>query len=253
MIKEIKYYSLEEAKIELELRRKDSVLVKKIEDDLGKNFIPYFKNKPRSAMWRTVIVPNNSLFFFISCSQYINIKPLGLEYVSDKFTSVNEDKKRLCKIKLEINKEYRNIKICDIQKNENILIKDITLYNGDNIIHFYKNLIEYSDLNIEIKDLTDWVKDIGPSKDYYYEYLLHFLTHGILFENFFINSYDDYENKFTQECILPAISKIKKMYSIDPIIVKIYPEAKQSNEELFWWLFPKHISEYIIKCFKLNS
>lgn len=253
MITTIKYYSLDDAKKELDTRRQNKSLVKKIEDDLGNNFLSLFKNKPRSVIWRTIIVPNNSIFFFVLSSEYLNMKPLGLEYTGDMFTSVNEDKKKLCKLKLKFKKEYRNIKICDIQKNENKIMCNVLLNNEENIIHFYKNLLEYSGLNLEIKDLTDWVKDIGSSKDYYYKYLLHFLTHGILFENFFIDSYDDYENKFTEECILPVINKIKEEYGIDPIIVKIYPEANSSDEESFWWLFPKLINEYIINYFKLDN
>lgn len=252
MLESIKYYSLDEAKKELTRRRQDSFLIKKIEIDLDINFLPYFKKEPRSAIWRTLIVPNNSIYFFILSSQYINIKPIGFEYTGDKFTSVNEDKKRLCKIKLDFNKEYRNIKICDIQKNENNIVNNILLNNDDKIVDFYKHLMEYSGLNLEIKDITKWVKDIGLSKDYYYNYLLHFLTHGILFENFFINSYDDYENTFTKECIIPTINMITEKYGIDPIIVKIYPEATKNDDESFWWLFPKFINDYIIKYLSLS-
>jgi hypothetical protein len=248
----INYYSLDEAKKELEKRRKDKILIERIENDLRENFLPFFKKKTISVMWRTLVVPNNSLYFFLACSKYVGTDPVFLEYVGDKFTSVNEDKRRLCKLKLKTGKQYRNIKICDIKENENKLIESVLLNDGCNLVLFYKDLVRFSGLDLTIQDMTEWVRKIGVAKDYYYTLLLHFLVHGILFENFFIESYDEYENMFTKECIMPVIDKIKRNYGIEPIIVKIYPEAKEHNDESFWWMFPDHINNHLMDYLKID-
>jgi len=250
MFKHIRYYLPEEAKEELDKRRENKELISKIEKDLGENFLSFFSEKPISIMWRSLIVPNNTLFSFVSLSQQIKIKPVALEYLGDKFTSVNEDKKKLCKLKLKVKNQYRNIKICNIEKNENKKISDVFLKNGTNLIHFYTDLINKTDLSFVKIDITEWAQKNYDAKIYYYFFLLHFLAHGILFENFFITSNDEYENQFTKECILPVMERIKTKYNLDPIIIKIFPEAKSKKDEIYWWSFPENINNYLLKYFE---
>lgn len=253
MFNNINYYQLDEAKKELERRRGQKGLLLKIEEDLNDNFLPFFKNGPISIIWRTIIVPNNSFLFFLSCSEYLGIKPVALEFLGDKFTSVNEDKKKLCKIKIRIEGQYKEIVISDIRKNENKKINEVLLKNDINLVSFYEDLIKYSGLVFKKQDMTGWSQKIGTAKDFYYYFLLHFIIHGILFENFFITSNDKYENLFTKECIIPIINRIKLNYGLDPIIVKIFPETKNDSDELYWWSFPHHINEYLIKYFKKDG
>jgi hypothetical protein len=247
MPRKINYYSLDQAEKELKKRRLDKNLLSRIENNLGDNFIDIFRIGPISVMWRTIIVPNNSFVFFLLNSQYLNMEPIALEFLGDMFTSVNEDKKKLSKIKLEVNGTHQEFKIFDIKKHENKKMDEIVLKNGGNLVSFYKELIKYSGLVFKTYDMTDWAKKNGRAKDYYYSFLLHFIAHGVLFENFFIDSNDKYENKFTEECIIPTINRIKKEIGLDPIIIKIFPEAKNEDDELYWWSFPNYINEYIVK------
>ena len=118
----IKYFSLDEAREEIKKRWNDVELKKKVEEELGKNFIPFFNSsKPRSILFRQLISPDNGFYFFCQESKYIDTKPTIAEYLDDTFVSFNEEKKgygRLC-----INDKY--LDIIDFHASEKMAIKDI--------------------------------------------------------------------------------------------------------------------------------
>ena len=92
------YFSLDEAREELKKRWNDVELRKKIEDELGKNFIADFKNNARGILWRSLPSPDNGFTFFYQMAKYAGAKPLLFEYLGDKFVSINEEKKGLCEL-----------------------------------------------------------------------------------------------------------------------------------------------------------
>lgn len=241
----IKYFSLNEAREEIKKRWDNVDLKKKVEKELGKNFIPFFdSDKPRSVLFRQLISPDNGFSFFYQESKYIDTKPAVIEYLDDMFVSFNDEKKGYGR--LHINSSY--IDIIDFHASEKLLLKDLVTKKGENLVEFHHNLIKESGLGVDIFDMSEWFKSIGKAKDYYYLFLLHFLTHGVLFENFILDEEDDKEVEFTRSIVLPAIDKIRQKFNLEPIIIKMYPDQQTKEEDTYWWSYPPYMEKKIITC-----
>ncbi len=242
------YFSLDEAREEIKKRWNDVELKKKIEKELGDDFIEEFRKEPRAVLSRYVLLSDNSFVHFFYSSRYVNAKPLHFEYVGDKFTTVNEEKRGLGKIHLQFNDGKKAIiRIMDYKINENRLIKDVVLFSGEKMTTFYNNLFVKFGYNCQSIDTTEWNHGFGKPVDYYYPLFLHFLAHGVLFESFLINSDDENENRFTKEVVLPVMKKIKDKFNLNPIIVKLFPDEQTDEEDFFWWSYPSILNDYLIK------
>lgn len=113
------YISLDEARTEIERRWADVDLKKRIEAELGDQFMPAFAVKPRAIYFKHLCSPDNSFMFFYQCAKYINVKPLTLEYHGDVFVHFNAEKKGLGR--LRVTQEDGNKAMMDImnfQENE---------------------------------------------------------------------------------------------------------------------------------------
>jgi len=246
------YFSLDDAREELRKRWNNLELRKKMEEELGENFIADFKNNARGILWRSLPSPDNGFTFFYQMAKYVNTNPLLLEYLGDKFVSINEEKKGLCTLSVSLkNGERKKINAVDINLFEGKKLGEVLMKSGEKLINFHHNLFKIAGYPIEFRDITNWCNNIGKAKDYYYQYLLHFVAHGILFE-FFLFEEDERENYFTNNIIFPAIEKIEKEFGLKPIVVRLYPKDQTEEEDFYWWSYPPNLNDYIINYAKKN-
>lgn len=75
--------SHDEARAELARRWADTALRKEIEAELGDDFMPSFRDRPRGVSFRQVCSPDNGFTFFFQGAKYIGAEPLVLEYHND--------------------------------------------------------------------------------------------------------------------------------------------------------------------------
>jgi hypothetical protein len=245
------YISLDEAREELAKRWQNQELKKAIEDELGENFWPEFKNEPRGFLSRCLPSPDNGLTFFFQCSKYINAKPLDFEYIGDLFTSKNEEKKSLGELRITLKNKKYIVDIIDFQLNEKKKINEIITKTGESLVKFHHKLLDISEYRLEHPDMTQWFQRIGKASEYYYPFLCHFVAHGVLFE-FFLDE-DESENGFTNTVVLPALEKIKNKFGLKPLIIRLYPQNQNDNEDFYWFSYPSNINEYLIKYVKENK
>ncbi len=250
---EIKYYSLDEARIEIRKRWSDEVLRANVENVLGDKILPGYKFSPKATIWKATISPDNTFTFFMACAAYLNVEPLFLEHHNDKFTSLNEEKRNLGRLFLNQEGKNRVYDICNIQENENKQICDVTLRNGESLVSFYNKLYDFSGYNCMRLDVSNWAKSHGTASDYYYNYLLHFICHGAVFEIFLSDDEDKREVSFTNEVIIPSIKKIKNKFGLDPILLKPYPDHQDAKEDHYWWAFNPTINKHLLDMCVLNN
>ena len=247
------YVPLDEARNEIEKRWNNIELKRKIEDELGENFWSEFKLKPRGFVFKNLISPENGLIFFIQCSKYVNITPLAFECSGDLFVSLNEEKKGMGRLHVQLkNNEKATIDIIDFHNWEKRKFNEILTKTGESLIDFHHKLVDYSGYNIEIKDETSWVKKNGKPSDWYYLYLLHFVAHGVLFEALLADNDEKYE-KFFREVVSPSLDRIERNFGLKPLIIKLYPDQQSSEEDFYWWSFPPNVNDYIINYAKENN
>lgn len=241
------YTPLNEAITEIERRRQDKSL--QIDSGIGAPF-DRDDDKIRAVLFRNVTTPNHETRRFIDIVSVLDkLKPVFLEYTTDKFTNRNECKFSLAKLPFYKGKnkndepifEYK--KILDINKSNCQPINTIKTDWGQGLVDFHHNLFLecFPEFGCNVFDFSSWVKKNGNSaKEYYKIFLSLFLKQGILFENFLLK---DAERTFTKEVVLPAIIEIMAKTGLKPMIVILDPV--ETETEYFWQAHPIESRQYV--------
>jgi len=240
------YTSLEDAKAEIQRRWGDKDLRKKVEEFLGGDIPEPFKNEPRAVLFRNIISPDIEFYHFLDMAKEMGIKPLGLEYVNDKFCTRNEDK--LCLGKLAIfEKRDKNgnaivhfEKIIDIKASDNKRFSDIKTLQKEGLVEFHHNLLKYnSKENVDTCDMSEWIERNGHAAvEYYKKFLAFFICHGVLFENFL---FDGEEDAFTKETFIPAFELVTEKFNLKPMILPAI--AIENIGDKYWWCYPELVKK----------
>lgn len=247
------YFSLDEAREELKKRWNDAELKKKVEDELGENFWPEFKDKPRAFLGRCLLSPDNGLNFLLSCANYVKAAPLNFEYLGDKYVTINEEKKGLGRLRLINDKREKILAdIIDFKSNESRKINEVVTRTGESLIDFHHSLLQFAKYDIDVVDRTEWFRKIGTPDSYYYYYLSHFIAHGVLFETFLMDG-DEREMSFTDNIVAPMWEAVEKKFGLKPMVVHLYPENQDDLEDFYWWSYPPNINDHLISYVKENN
>ena len=235
------YTTLSEAKAEVWKRWNDKELRKKVEEYLGE--IPeVFRHEPRAAISRSIITPNQELFYFLDLAESVGLKPIGFEGVEDKFCTKNLDKVSLGKlsfcgdVKSGFKESYvckKDVSVIDLMKSDGKRFCDIETLWGENLVDFHHRLLKNHNSGIETFDDFKWFTSKNKknsSNEYYDNFLSFFLCYGILFENFHANGK---EKSFTDEVIVSSFKKIEELFNIKPLIVPLVPI--DDEKQLRYW------------------
>ncbi|NTV40718.1 MAG: hypothetical protein HGA61_00365 [Candidatus Moranbacteria bacterium] len=245
------YFSLDEARRELQKRRSDRKLMEKIQADLGEQMWPIFKGEPMGVLTKYLPSPDNSLTFFTQMARYVGTQPIVLEFLGDKFVSFNEEKKGLGRLRVKNEKGDKfTVDIIDFKTSENKKISEIMTKTGESLVDFHHNLLKKFRYDVKFEDSTSWLREAGKKIDYY-KYLLHFVAHGVLFE--YYTEEDEREKVFVRNIVLPNIEKIYNKYGIKPLIIKLYPEKQTKEEDFYWWSYPSNMNDYIMEYANANG
>jgi len=113
-------------------------------------------------------------------------------------------------------------------------------------------LLKIAGYNVDIEDGTPWLREAGKKIDYY-KHLLHFVAHGVLFECYPDEDEDEREGVFTRNVVIPAMEKIEKNYGLKPLIITMYPENQNEEEDFFWWSYPPNVNDYLVDYARKNK
>ena len=242
------YTPLEEAKEKIWRRWNDQALKEQVTRFLGD--IPVvFQAGPRACYDRNVISPNNEFIEFLSLSSTTHLKPLGFEYIADKFVSNNMDKYYLGIMPFlkGLNRKNQRIyqyrRIIDHNKFNGESFKNVATIWGENIVDFHHRLISIKLLAIDQYDASSWLMLNGKkASDYYLKFLALFICHGILFDN-----YDGgEEEEFDRQVVFPAIGEITKIFHLKPLIVQLLPTGEAYD--LWCYSYSGEIEQEVLRC-----
>ncbi len=244
------YTSLEEAKKEVWRRWNDAALRSCVNDFLGE--IPeVLKEEPRAVLFRHIITPNAEYGHFLSAANGANIKPLGWEFLKDRFCTRNADKVGLIKmafIQRRNGKEYATRqyrKIGDLMTSDNKKLNDILTFSGEPLVDFHHRLLKEHASSVEIFDASPWYMAHGKKAKEYYKYFLSlFICHGILFENFITN--EEEEERFSKSVVFPAFKKVCQHFGLKPLIVPLVPHDQAAD--IYWRCYPAELEAEVLKC-----
>lgn len=246
-IKEI-YTPLSVAKKEIWKRWNDKKLRKKVEKHLGDIPKP-FRKEPRVVLSRSIITPNQEFFYFLDLARNTKLEPIGLEGVEDKFCTKNSDKVSLAKLsfydKKDIKNKIRNaeskksvVKIIDMMSSDGKRFCDIKTFWGENMVDFHHRLLNHYNSEIETFDDFRWFASKGKKgsiNQYYENFFVFFLCHGILFENFITKKN---EKIFTDDVVINSYKKVVKSLGVKPLVVPLLHLEDEDH-----WYFRSYIKE----------
>ncbi len=242
------YLPIEEAIVELNLRRENPEVKKLVDSKIGDKIPSQIADKKIVALFRHIATPNYEIRRFINIADALeDFQPIILEYLDDKFNNRNDWKYSLGKLSLykKNNKKgepiFENNVIIDFNTSNNKPISEVRTIEGKLLVDVHHDLFfkTFSFLNKDnVLDLSKWLKSNGHSASHYYKsFLMFFLQNGILLENFLCSGI---ERKFTQEVILPTIIEIIEETGLKPIIVALEPTDIEGEQ---FWLSHPHSEE----------
>lgn len=236
------YTGLEEAADELRRRRMDPGLVRRVEARLSDDIPCRLKHYPCAVLFRHLITPDQELRRFVSYAARANLPPLGLQYSADIFMSRNRDKAKLGKLCFASPKngggwQFEYLRAFDFAKAERKPIAELKTNGGRPLADFHAALVHHSFPEVHLCDASEWVQANGQrAQEYYRNFFLLFLAHGILFESFLE---DEDEGVFTREVVRPAYAEVVAEFGLRPLVVElIRPEEWQDK---FWWSYPAEL------------
>lgn len=242
------YTPFEEAKTEIWKRWNDERLRREVAGFVGDIPEP-LRNEPRAILDRNVMSPDIEFLQFFESAQKIGLQPLGLEYVNDKFCSVNKDKFGLASMTFYCGKNRKNENIIarrniiDFHEFDGKRFNEIKTLWGESFVDCHHRLLYGIAPKIDIFDLSMWYEKHGGHARAYYEYFLSlFVRNGVLFENFLM---DEKEHDFTIEVVLSAFESAQKRFGVKPLIVPIAPPEEATDT--YWWCYPDIIKKELEK------
>lgn len=238
---QIVYTPLSEALRLLDERRKDSVLMTKIEKLLEGNIPEILKNNKCGIMARQIATPNYENRMFVSTSHENNLHPVFLEYFGDKFTSNNKYKHSLGQLHISNKNNLKcleKITIVDFNKYNGKKLKDVKTLWGESLVDFHKKLFDlYNIKDFSFLNELEWYdknKEKEKPFDFYVNFFLLIVCYGILFENFLVlKDEKNAEGEFTKKVILPALERVINLTGVKPLIVPL--DSFDLEEDIFWF------------------
>jgi hypothetical protein len=233
------YTPLEEAKEEIQRRWEDKELKKKVDDFIGGDIPDLFNECPFAMLGRHIMTSNIETIRFSELSKEVGLKPLGFEYLDDRFLTMNKSKLSLGKMSFLCSKTNKRKDIFDIfnlQDNNGKKFTEITTFWGEKLVDFHHKLITRNVPDVKLVDMSEWIKKRGEkAADFYHHYLAMFIRNGILFDNYLEKGK---ESKFTSEVFMPSYEKVFKHFGIKPLIVQLSPKADEYD--VSWCFYEMH-------------
>ena len=245
------YTPIEEAVKELEKRRKDKILEKKVLELLNGDVPDPFEKKEKFVLARHLVTPNYEVSRFLIIADVFEFEPLFFEYHDDKLVYKNPWKYSLGKMTFYSGKgkkggmKTKNVDIIDFDSSHGKKISSINTKWGQSLVDFHHEYFfnRFPTFKDSVFNASDWYFKNGGNPEIYYErFLTLFVMHGIIFENFFL---DEVEMEFTKKIILPAIINISAKLGLKPLIVALEPTDIEGDG--FWLCHPECTSEFVNK------
>ena len=216
--------------------------------------LPIFKNGFKAVLHRQLITPNYEVLRFMNIVDCFEFEPILFEYSFDKFVTENEWKYHLGHMCFNFGHGKKGgvkidrINIIEFNEANGKKISDVKTIWNQKLTDFHHELFNcrFPQFKNSIFDESKWYLDNGGNaKSYYKPFLSFFIKHGILFENFLL---DSKELSFSREVFLPAFLQVEEETGLKPLIVALEPT--DIEVDLFWMCHPPEIKEHVLNKIK---
>lgn len=238
------YTPIDEAMKELSRRWNDPSI------PTPENIPECMKNGNKGVLFRQVVTSNYEVRRFISIMDSLStLDLLFWEYLDDKFTSNNEWKHALGKLLFYKGRSSKNEPlitgktIVDFAHFDGHKLSDVETLWGEKLVDFHHEFVEqrFRCISHTYFDASEWCRENGGRPgEYYKPYLGLFVKHGILFDNFML---DTKEVGFTRDAFLPAFLEAYERSGHKPLVVSLEPTEIEGDR--FWMCHPHEDIEFV--------
>jgi len=241
------YTPLSEAREEIGRRRRDMALCERIRVALGGDIPNVFLGDfPKAFLFRYIATPNFEYLRALECAGELGIDLIYLEYLDDKFCTINPDKRCLGRLNFFHGKNVNGQDIVskdnlfDLAANDGKAFRDIVTDSGPSLLEAHHTAFRYRRNQTTVFDISGFAKRNGkvPSRAYL-AYLLLFSCSGILLEEYDMESRE--ERRFVEEVVVPAFSSVEKKIGVRPLIVNLY-DGDPGNP--IWFYYPEFMKAF---------
>jgi len=250
VISELLSPSINEALVEIENRRKNNKLIKKVEEylqnDIPKHFI---KSKPILYLSRHLATPNYEVLHVLEITKGYNYELVIGEDTKAIFVSNNELKFSLAKLPIVTglsktgNDIIENRTIIDFTTSQGKPMDQISTSSGKSLPNFHQELFKsIYPKSPEVVDESEWIDRNNRHNilEQYKRMMALLCVHGVMLE-----SYVPKELEFVTEIINPAFKAIQQDIGVSPLIVEHIPPTLETTRN--WNSYPPNVSPFIDK------
>lgn len=241
------YTPLSVAKKEIKKRWKDKELRRKVDEFFKGNIPKIFKNKPKAVLFRYVSTPNFEFNIFYELAEMVELKPVYMEFLNDKFCTVNQDKLYLAKMVFfgkngNGNYVVSKKKVIDIGKYDGKSLKKLKTIWKEDFINFHRRIFKKCYKSVKSFNAYKFKNNGESPYEIYLKVFSLFICHGIFFEIYYQKN--KREQEFLSKTILPAFNEVKNIFGVKPLIV---PIIGRLDEEIFLQYYPEKIRNEVEK------
>lgn len=240
---------LPEALAEIERRKADPVLLKKIQEYLDHDIPPYFSDTPVLYLARHIATPNFETLRFLHLLEPLGLRTVIGQDLKDKFVPKNMLKKALGRMHVTtgitkhdsgFREHFENVRVVDFNTASGQAFRDIKTLWGESLADFHNHLFtQVTGLRTEIVDDSDWIDRHHREHlaHHYRKFLALFILHGVLFEDYSLD--DKEEQKFIRSVLKPAYRFVEKKFGYKPLIATLTPTNVESPD--YWVSYPHKV------------
>ncbi len=242
-----------EALQELNRRRQDPALKRKVEEYLAGDIPEYLKDGPILYLARHIATPNFETLRFKYLMEPLGMKAVVGQDTKDLFVSGNHAKKALGKLSIcrgvsqkngILNEQFQNVSIVDFNVSDGKRFDVVTTLWGERLVDFHARLFaRFMREKVENPDDAAWIDrhHRGNLLEHYKDFLALFVTHGVLFEDYVME--DKHEAHFVKDILRPACRFIEQRFGLRPLIVPLVPKTFESSR--FWISYPHEVLDVV--------
>jgi len=240
--------TLQEANAELRNRRKNSALLRDVEQHLGSKFPVLFHEGPRALHWPHIASPNTWMHHVCEAAETIGLPPVCFEYTGDRFHPGNQTKQHLGHLRFFHGRgqngsaKTSRAPIVDVNAAQGRSFKKIQTLWGEDLVSFHHRLTATIFPDIEVRDMSEWVESWGGIDAFYDAYMSLCLCHCVLFETF---RADGNELDLTENVFIPAFKRVTERFGFKPLIVPLEPI--EGPIDLYWYSYPEAIKPLVLE------